>query len=212
MYIPEYAKSKDDSLIAELVASYPFVNLVSVADNSEPFISHVPVVTELKDNKIVSVRGHLALRNPHVKFLKENPKATIIYNGPHTYISPLFYKSGRDVPTWNYCVVHLKGTVSFQHDFRDICKNIAELTKVFEGQKPNAWRFELPEDLKNPAQLEAAIVAFELVPATVQAKFKLAQSRPRIDQEGVVEGLSGRSDEMSREVAKLMKKNLVEKI
>ncbi len=212
MYIPEYAKSKSDNQIADLVKAYPFVNLISVTSDGQPFITHVPVVTEVVNNKITSIRGHLALRNPHVKYLKESSDVTVVYNGPHTYISPVWYKSGRDVPTWNYCVIHASGKLKFEHSFHAICKNLAELTKEFEIQGPDGWRFDLPADLKEPALLESAIVAFEIQPSKIEAKFKLAQSRPAIDQQGVIEGLASRTDDMSAEIANLMKKNLSEKV
>jgi predicted FMN-binding regulatory protein PaiB len=92
--------------------------------------------------------------------------------------------------------------------FHAICKNLADLTKEFEGKNENPWKFELPPDLKDPAHLTAAIVAFEITPVQIEAKFKLAQSRPRTDQESVIAGLAKRTDDMSREIAALMKQNL----
>ena len=207
MYVPPYAKSENKRQIAQLVKSYPFVTLVSKDSESNPFISHVPVVVAFENDEIKSIKGHLALKNPHVKLLKQNNEVTIIFNGPHTYVSPTWYKSGRDVPTWNYCVVHVKGKLELDHSFQSICKNLVELTKEFEGSHPQAWKFELPNDLKDPDQLTSAIVAFGVTPELVTGKFKLAQSRPKEDQLGVIDGLSQRNDDMSAEVAKLMKRN-----
>ncbi|MCC2677781.1 MAG: Negative transcriptional regulator [Pseudobdellovibrio sp.] len=208
MYIPEYAKSKDDAEVSDLIKRYPFVTLISVTEAGSPVISHVPVVSEFKDGKLTSVKGHLAIKNPHVEVLKHNKKVTVIFHGPHTYITPKWYKSGRDVPTWNYCVVHVTGELKLDSDFRSITKNLAELTKEFEAGDPQPWKFELPEDLKSPEHLTRAIVAFEIIPQSVNGKFKLAQGRPAADQQGVIDGLSTRQDEMSSEVSRLMQKNL----
>jgi transcriptional regulator len=208
MYRPEYTKTNDDAKIADLVKSYPFVTLISNGKSGEPFVSHVPVVTEFSNNKIVSIQGHIAVRNPHTEIFKQNPLVTVIFHGPHTYITPTWYTSGRDVPTWNYCVVHVKGNLKLNSSFHAICKNLADLTKEFEGKNENPWKFELPPDLKDPAHLTAAIVAFEITPVQIEAKFKLAQSRPRTDQESVIAGLAKRTDDMSREIAALMKQNL----
>jgi transcriptional regulator len=208
MYRPQYTQTENDKQIAELLKGYPFVTLASVSTDGEPFFSHVPVVTRFDGDKLTAIQGHIALRNPHVKLFESNNRVTVIFHGPHTYVSPTFYISGRDVPTWNYCVVHVKGEIKLDHGFESICKNLVDLTKVFEGQKPDAWRFELPADLKKPEQLTSAIIAFEIIPKSIEAKFKLAQSRPRADQEGVITGLTQRGDEMSAEIARLMKKNL----
>lgn len=206
MYKPEYTQTSVSSQISDVIKNNPFITLISVSEAGNPFISHIPVVSEFQDGRVVAIRGHLALKNPHVKILQTRGKVTAVFHGPHTYISPLWYKSGRDVPTWNYCVVNVEGELKLEADFESICTNLKELTAEFEG--PSGWQFELPDDLNKPELLTRAIVAFTIVPALVNSKFKLSQNRALMDRNGVIEGLSQRTDDQSREIKKLMEQSL----
>lgn len=203
MYVPNHFNPKEQNQILDLVKNYPFVTMISKDEAGNLSISHIPVVTEIVNNEIKSIKGHFSLKNTHVKHLQSDSKVTLIFNGPHTYITPTWYKSGRDVPTWNYCVAHIHGRLEFNSSFDEICSNLKALTKVFE-YGPNAWSFELPADLKDTKHLTSAIIAFTVIPEKIEAKFKLSQNRPLIDRNGIIEGLAQRSDQLSNEVQKLM--------
>lgn len=205
MYTPSYTNPAEVQQIEALVTQYPFVTMISKDPSGQPSISHIPVVSQFEKGRLKSVKGHFAIRNPHVSHLKNDNNITLIFHGPHTYITPLWYKSGRDVPTWNYCVVHVHGKLMFDTSFDDICTNLKDLTKAFE-QGPQSWQFELPDDLDNPEALTSAIVAFTVLPENIEAKFKLSQNRPKMDRDGVIEGLSFRTDDMSKAIQKLMQK------
>ena len=206
MYRAAEFKEKDKQQICQLVESYPFVTLISVKTDGSTQITHLPVVCEIKDNQIVNIRGHIAKANPHYQALLSNQKVKIIFHGPHLYVSPLWYKSGRDVPTWNYAVVHIDGEVKLEPEFDKICKNLVDLSRKFEGE--NGWKFFLPEDLKSPEALVGAITAFVITPTHISAKFKLNQNRPQMDQLGVIDALQSSQDIFASEIAKLMKQNL----
>ena len=205
--MPTYSHPREQKQILQIVKDFPFVTLISKDDNGHPYVSHIPVFSKVEDHQIVAVTGHFSLRNPHVRYLKADSSVTIIFHGPHTYITPKWYKSGRDVPTWNYCVVSITGQLCFNESFDEICANLKELTASFE-KGPEAWGFQLPDDLIDPASLTGAIVAFTVVPIKIEAKFKLSQNRQRMDQAGIIEGLQTRTDDLSREIQKLMKSNL----
>jgi transcriptional regulator len=207
MYKPSYTNPQEKQQIVDLVSDYPFVTIISKDFEGQLSISHIPVVTEFQNQELKSITGHFAIRNPQVEHLKKNSAVTLIFQGPHTYITPLWYKSGRDVPTWNYCVVHVHGELKIDTSFEAICTNLKALTKKFE-LGPNPWEFELPDDLDNPEALTSAIVAFTVVPKNIEAKFKLGQNRQLMDRQGVVEGLNSRADDMSKAVQRLMQKDL----
>lgn len=207
MYIAGHFAPSEKQQIIELVRSYPFVTAISKDSVGQLSISHIPVVTETEGAEIKSIKGHLSLRNPHVKHLQADSQITLIFHGPHTYITPTWYQSGRDVPTWNYGVVHIHGKLELSSSFDDICTNLKELTNAFEHGS-NAWQYELPSDLILPEQLTSAIIAFTLRPEKIEAKFKLSQNRPMMDRLGVIDGLGLRNDEMSREIQTMMKSTL----
>lgn len=203
MYIAKHFNPHEELQIFNLVKSFPFVTLISKDEAGQLSISHIPVVTEFENGKLKTIKGHFAQHNPQVGHLASNSHVTVIFGGPHTYVTPLWYKSGRDVPTWNYCVVHVQGLLQLNNSFEEICTNLKELTKVFESG-PEAWQFELPSDLVRPEDLTAAIVAFSIAPEKIEAKFKLSQNRPMADRLGVIEGLGLRKDEMSLTLRKYM--------
>lgn len=207
MYIAPKFKVENSEAVCDVIRNYSFATLISTDLNGEVFVSHIPVLAEFGADKLISLKGHLSLNNPHVQLLKKNPQATIIFHGPHSYISPTWYRSGRDVPTWNYVVVHVKGKIKFGSSFKELVQLLAQTSQKYEASNANAWKFELPADLKDEASLMNAIIAFEMLPASIEAKFKLSQNRSQADQDGIIDGLSRRVDEMSQRVKELMAKS-----
>ncbi len=203
MYKPAHTQKQTSQELIDLMKRYPFVSLISVDADGFPFVSHVPVHIEVSNDDVQWIEGHLALQNPHVVLLKSNPKARVVFNGPHSYISPLWYKSGRDVPTWNYCVAHVTGLVEFDSSFEGICRNLVNLTKAFE-KAPDGWKFYLPSDLKTPELLTSAIISFKIRPEKIEGKFKLSMNRPAIDIESVISELKKCTDENSQEISSVM--------
>jgi transcriptional regulator len=161
------------------------------------------MMAERLPNGSIKLLGHLARRNPQWVHFRGNQSVLAIFNGPHSYITPSWYVSGRDVPTWNYAVVHASGPVKLIEDFDGLTDILKKMTARFESG-PRRWEFELPDDLTDASALTSAIVGFELLAEKIDAKFKLSQNRSKEDQQGVVEGLSERTDEMSRMVRSLM--------
>ena len=133
MYIAKHFNPEEQLQIFTLIKNFPFVTLISKDEAGQLSISHVPVVTDFENGKLMAIKGHFAQRNPQVGHLASNPHVTVIFGGPHAYITPVWYKSGRDVPTWNYCVVHVHGQLQLNNSFEDIYANLKELTKVFES-------------------------------------------------------------------------------
>ncbi len=69
----------------------------------------------MEDN---ALKAHLVRSNPIARLLRTDPlEALLIVSGPDAYISPDWYETPDQVPTWNYVAVHLRGRVSLlPHD------------------------------------------------------------------------------------------------
>jgi transcriptional regulator len=94
------------------------------------------------------------------------------------------------VPTWNYQVVHIHGTIAFQHDERAKRAAVGLLTVRHERRLNGdaAWRMaDAPEDYM--AAMLDAIVAFRITVHRTLAKSKLSQNRDAGDHRGAVEGV-----------------------
>jgi len=196
MYLPDHFNIQDKDKINALIKQNPFATVISQVNDSQPFISHLPLILD-GDNLI----GHMSRKNLHWQLFQKTPDCTVIFNGPHTYITPTWYKSGRDVPTWNYAVVHLHGTLELVEPFKEQLDILKKFSKVFDPQ----WPFHLPNDLRGENELTAAIVSFRFHIKKIEAKFKLSQNRPMEDFNGIMNGLAQRSDENSAGVLKLMR-------
>jgi len=118
----------------------------------------------------------------------------VIFRGENAYISPNFYPSKADhhrhVPTWNYQVVHMYGTISFQHDDHAKRAAVGLLTRDHERRVngTNAWKMaDAPKDFMD--RMLDNIVAFRVTVHRTLAKSKLSQNREKQDYLGTVQGL-----------------------
>lgn len=204
MYLPKHFSPNEEEKVRKLVEQNGFATVLSFPKNSRPFINHLPVIFSTEAGQKKTIIGHMAKRNPQWGHFKENPDCTLIINGGHTYITPRWYKSGRDVPTWNYAVAHLHGKIELIESFEGQIKILKQLSEFFEKPSATPWEFELPDDLLDESALTSAIISFKFHIETVEAKFKLSQNRPQEDKDGVIEGLLERTDDMSRSVRKMM--------
>jgi transcriptional regulator len=206
MYLPKYFSENDYEKVKKLIERNRFATVLSFPKNERPFINHLPLIFSSTDGEQEVLIGHMAKANPQWKHFKENPECTIIINGEHTYISPRWYQSGRDVPTWNYAVAHLHGKIELVEDFNGQVDILKQLSTCFEKPSNTPWEFELPSDLLNEKALTGAIISFKFRPEKIEAKFKLSQNRSPEDRQGVIEGLGEeRTDDMSAAIREMMR-------
>ena len=130
----------------------------------------------------------------------------MIVHGPHAYVSPGWYPdklgAGR-VPTWNYAVAHLHGTLQRFDDEAGLADLVARLSDRFEASVGQAWRFE-PERDAHRSQLRG-IVGFRFVPDRIDLKFKLSQNHPVANRAAVVAALGTLDDPQAHQVAAMMR-------
>lgn len=203
MYLPTHFTQNDLNLIYKVSKENSFVTLVSQDEKGEPFFNHAPVLVERTGDQLKLI-GHLSKRNPQISHFREKGQAKILVHGPHTYISPRWYTSGRDVPTWNYVAIHFSGQVKLVEDFQGLTSILKKTVDHFETPFSPPWPFDLPDDLADPSVLVSAITGFEFTVEKIDAKFKLSQNRPLEDRKGVIEGLGRQRDDLSQAVCKLM--------
>jgi transcriptional regulator len=204
MYMPKHFLPHQESRVRKLIEQNPFMTILSYSKDSMPFINHLPVIFSSKPNEDRILIGHMSKQNPQWRHFIDNPNATLIVQGPHTYITPKWYRFSRDVPTWNYAVAHLQGKVELVESFSEQVEVLKQLTHFFEKSNPSPWEFKLPDDLLDETALTSAIISFRFNIEKVDAKFKLSQNRGIEDKAGVIEGLKERTDDMSLAVREMM--------
>lgn len=197
MYTPAHFAEEDPSVVLGLVRSAGFGHLVCQTDDG---LASTPLPFVVDDG-LRSVRCHLARANPMWKAAQSAGQA--VQTGPEraallivavadAYVSPGWYPSkadhGKVVPTWNYEVVHLHGTVEVHDESDWVGNQIADLTNHNEASMRAPWAVsDAPDEFI--AKQQRAIVGLELTITRIEAKRKLSQNRSNTDHEGVVSGL-----------------------
>jgi transcriptional regulator len=205
VYTPRAFAEPDLAHLDALVAADPFVTLVTTGADGAPFASHLPVLYR-RDGGHVLVEGHWAKPNPQAQ---HSGPALMIVHGPHAYVSPSWYpdkEAAARVPTWNYAVAHLSGTLQPFADEDALADLVSRLSDRFEASVGQAWRFEPGRD-DHRRQLRG-IVGFRFEPVHVELKLKLNQNHPVANRMAVAQALSGSDAADARAVAALMRERL----
>lgn len=192
MYVPPAFRIEDRDEIYAFVERNAFGTLVSRNAGTQ-IATHLPFVV-VRNGENVVLRGHVARANPHWREL-ESAESLAIFLGPHAYVSPRWYESRDNVPTWDYMAVHAYGLARVVKEPGRVLEFLAELSDRYERSAGAPWRVDDLDERKRDAFL-AAIVAFEMPVSRLEASFKLSQNRTEKDRAGVVAALlaEGRSD------------------
>jgi len=126
----------------------------------------------------------------------------VVFQGPHSYISPSWYQSEPAVPTWNYAAVHAYGIPAVVTGHERVVSLLRETVATYEAGFERPWPGDLPDDFRD--KLMKAIVAFEIPLTRIEGKFKLGQNRPAADIQGVFDALWRSGDADSRAMAQMM--------
>lgn len=183
MYTPSHFREDDPALADEVMYRYAFAMLVGNDGDGLPFATHLPVAAERHGDSSLTIDFHVAKANPHWRWLEQSPRALLVFQGPHGYVSPSWYEQKLSVPTWNYVAVHAYGDVATLHDAVDKDALLKRLIARNEPAYADEWR-GLPEDFQR--KMLGAIVGLRMTVTRLEAKFKLSQNRPAADRERVL--------------------------
>lgn len=188
MYTPSSFREIRSEVLHGLIRAYPFATVVAAgADGLNA--NHLPF--ELVDG---ALHGHVARGNELARL--DGAEVLVIFHGPQGYISPNWYPSkhetGREVPTWNYTVVHVHGRLRVIEEAAWLRRLLERLTDRHEAGQPQPWRItDAPAD---HIELSLrAIVGLEIATERIEGKFKLSQNHPIANRAGVIEGLRERA-------------------
>ncbi len=187
MYPPKHHQSQDQQKMIAVIKQYPFAMLVSVLDR-QPLVTHIPIIYNEATDKLVA---HIDKYNPQVATLKNGAEVTVVFRGPDTYISPSVYTT-KQLPTWNYIIVHIKGTISLINDPEDAKDTMIAMTNFLEG---TAQKFVLDKDNRGMRNSINYIQAFEINITNWEGKLKLSQDKNEQDQENAKKELIKKSRE-----------------
>ncbi len=206
MFLPPHFEEARVEVMQALMRAHPLAALITVGV-AGIVANHIPVATLASPEPYGLLRGHIARANPLWRQHREGDPALAIFQGPQTYISPSLYPTklatGEVVPTWDYAVVHARGSLRFVHDAAWLRALVAGLTEAHEAARAAPWKIDdAPADYLS--RMLSAIVGFEFSITALTGKWKVSQNRGPADRRGVVRGLRAAGDAQSREIADML--------
>ncbi len=187
MYLPEAFREDDLTLLHAFIREQSFGALVTLQDGL-PVANHFPFLLDEQRGTKGTLFAHMARANSQWRSLSTGQEVLVIFQGPHTYVSPSWYvhdPSG-SVPTWNYAVVHAYGLPRLIEDPQELYDLLRASVETFEAPFEQPWTLHAQEEY---AQWMKSIVGFAVEITHLEGKFKLSQNRPRVDGERVIDAL-----------------------
>jgi len=199
MHIPKLYREEDRGKILEFLRQNEFAILVT-DDGGKPTAGHL-LMEVVEDGAKLFINGHMSRANPLWRTFEQNPEVLVIFQGPHTYISPTWYNHV-NVPTWNYQAVHVYGKpriVTEDDEARTLLKGLIDRHEAGSQYRLETLPHEFVEkEIKG-------IVAFQIEVTQIEANYKLSQNRGDGDYHNIVKQLEERTDELSHGVAQAMR-------
>ncbi len=210
MYIPQHFREDDLTVLQAFMRQYSFATLISTQEDGVPMATHLPMFLESEPAPYGTLKAHLALGNAQWRTFQKEREVLVIFQGPHSYISPSWYEVELSVPTWNYATVHAYGLPHFITDQTELYTHLSQLIATHEGQFPQPWPFEkLPMDYIE--KMMRGTVGLSIAITRLEGKYKMSQNRSLQDRQQVIEALSASPDSTVREVAVLMQEQVEKK-
>jgi len=169
--------------LLEILPDASFAQIITADSDGVPMATHLPIAYDPDKGEFGTIYAHVARANPHWK-LFEGRQSLVIFSGPHDYVSPRFYATTINVPTWNYVAVHAYGEPKLIEDPMETRNVLKMLTRDNEKDRLNPWDVSEVEEKRLLAMLKA-IVAFEIPVSRMEAKAKLGQNKKAEDKEAL---------------------------
>jgi transcriptional regulator len=173
-------------------------------DGTKPIASSLPFYLTSADDGTPRVAFHAARNNPLTKLADGKTPWLIAVNGADAYVSPDWYASPDQVPTWLYQAVHLTGTVRMLSD-SELGPHLDALSAKYEG-----WLAPKPPWLSSKmtaGRLDAmkkAIVGMVMSVDDVEGSFKLNQHKSDVDHVAIAAALTQGPDEAAQTLGNRM--------
>ena len=173
-------------------------------DGTRPVASSLPFYLAYADDGTPQAAFHVARHNPLVRLADGTSSWLMAVNGADTYISPDWYVSPDQVPTWLYQAVHLTGSARRLSD-DELVAQIDALSAKFENwllpKKP--WT----SDKMPAARIEAlkkGIVGLVMTIDEVEGTFKLNQHKSDVDHVAIASAMNAQPDEAAKTIGQRM--------
>jgi transcriptional regulator len=173
-------------------------------DGKRPIASSLPFYLTFADDGTPQAAFHVARHNLLAKLADGTSSWVMAVNGADAYVSPDWYASSDQVPTWLYQAVHLTGTVRQISD-DELRPHLDTLSAKFESRlapKP-PWLSSKMTAGRLDA-LKKAIVGLVMTVEDVEGSFKLSQHKSDADHVAIASALTAQRDVAAQEIGNQM--------
>jgi transcriptional regulator len=197
MYIPAHFAITNLQDLHRIIREHPLGALVT--QGSERLdANHIPFELEADPETLGSLTAHLARANPLWQLCQAGADVLVIFRGHEGYISPNWYPSKhethRQVPTWNYEVVHVHGRLTVMDEDKFVRRVVGKLTREHEAIEPRPWKMaDSPRDYIDG--MLRAVVGIQIEIVRLEGKAKLSQNREARDRLNAADTLLARGAE-----------------
>jgi len=194
MYIPAHFAETRPEALHRIMREHPLGMLVTHTSAGLD-ADHIPFELDVSAGTQGALIAHVARANTLWQRCPTGTPVMVVFRGEQAYISPNWYpskhESHRQVPTWNYEVVHAHGTLTVHDDERFVRRVVAQLTRRHEATEPKPWKMgdSAPEYIDTMLR---NIVGLEVTLMSLVGKVKLSQNRELRDRRGAADTLDSR--------------------
>src|SRR6195952_1577949 len=177
---------------------------VCAYDGAKPLASALPFCLEYLNDGTPTVAFHVARGNALSALADGKSNWLFAVNGGDTYVSPHWYASPDQVPTWLYQAVHLSGPVRAMTG-QELTDHLDALSAKFESwlaPKP-PWTTGEVATGRRQAMMQA-IVGLVMTVEEIEGSFKLNQHKSDVDHVAIASALMSGQDEAAQTIGKQM--------
>lgn len=198
MYVPQQFEQTSPEELRRIMEERPLGVLVTAGPNMDA--CHLPFVLLPDTGDHGRLLAHVARANPVWRQVRDGDEVLVIFMGSDAYISPNWYPSKhefhRQVPTWDYETVHVRGKARFRDDEQFVRGVVARLTRIQEAKSVPGQPWKMTDSSKDYIdQMLAAIVGIEIDITSIVGAWKLSQNKEERDRLSVAEELRKRGSE-----------------
>lgn len=194
MYIPPHFAVGQPDVLHRIIRDHPLGALVTQGPEGLD-AEHIPFELDPGGGTFGTLTAHVARANALWQRCPTGTQVMVIFRGAEAYISPNWYPSKhevhRQVPTWNYEVVHAHGTLTVRDDDRFVRGLVARLTRRHEAAEPRPWKMS-DSAAEYIDEMLRHIVGIEIAITSLVGKSKLSQNREARDRLAAAEVLGER--------------------
>lgn len=213
MYLPTHFAEERPEVIRAFMREQP-LGLVIASGKAGLTADPIPFVFDERAGEHGTLLGHVARNNPLWQNHDDGQDVLVVFQGSSAYITPTWYETKRIthevVPTYNYLMVQVRGSMNIHNDFKWVRRQAGLLTNEMESGRETPWKMgDAPQEYLTG--MLSSIVGIEIPVRTMTGKWKLGQNRVEADRLGAIAGLRETDQPQAEVIANAMEQALIDR-